>query len=82
MFADFLQFYGYKAEEALNEYAKRFFALCRSMYKLKARDNIVDLTNLSYAFAGGKDIKKLAEQYKKDYEGNDRILREIRNIKK
>jgi ribosomal protein S17E len=40
------------------------------------------LTNLSHGIAGGNDAKKLAEQYKKDFEGNDRILREVRNIQK
>lgn len=82
MFADFIQYYNYTAEQALSEYAKRFFGLCGSMYKLKARDNLVELTNLSHGIAGGNDAKKLAEQYKKDFEGNDRILREVRNIQK
>jgi len=82
MFCDFMQYYGYSAEQTLNEYAKRFFGLCASMYKLKARDNIVELTNIANGMAGGKDAKKLAEQYKKDYEGTDSILREVRNLQK
>ena len=82
MFADFLQAYSYTAEQALNEYAKRFFSLCESLYKLKARDNLTDLANLSSGMAGGKDAKKLADKYQEQFEGNDKILREVRNIKK
>jgi hypothetical protein len=82
MFADFMQFYNYKAEEALNEYAKRFFGLCGSMYRLKAKDNLIQLINLSNGMAGGKEARKLADLYSNQAEGNDKILREIRNIKK
>lgn len=82
MFADFLHYYKYTADQTLNEYAVRFFALCSSMYRLKARDNIITLTNLTNGFAGGKEAKKLAEEYQKQYDGNDKILQEVRNIKK
>jgi hypothetical protein len=82
MFAEFIQYYRYTADEALGEYAKRFFALCASMYKLKAKEYMISLANQSHAFSGGKEAKKLAEQYHKDYLGTDKILQEVRNIKK
>jgi hypothetical protein len=82
MFVDFLNFYNYTADQALNELAKRFFSLCAGMYKVKARENLTQLTNLSNGMNGGKEAKKLADVYMTEYEGNDRILREVRNVKK
>jgi hypothetical protein len=82
MFAEFMHHYNYTAEQTLNEYARRFFSLAGSMYKNEAKNNLVQLTNLSNGFNGGKQAEKLADNYKQQMEGNDRILREARNLKR
>jgi len=82
MFAEFMAYYRYNASDALNEYAKRFFALCSSMYRLQAKSSLETLVIANTINSDGKNAQKLADQYKKQIDGNDQILREVRNIKK
>jgi len=82
MFADFIHFYGYTAEQALNEYAKRFFSLANSMYRIKGVDSINQLVIASNAASGGDNAQKLMNEFKKQAKGNHGILEEVRIIKK
>jgi hypothetical protein len=82
MFADFIHFYGYTADKALSEYAKRFFSLANSMYRIKGLDNINNLVIASNATSGGSNAEKLMTEFKKQAKGNHGILEEVRIIKK
>lgn len=81
MFGEFIHYYNYTADEALNEYAKRFFGLVNSMYRLVARDKLTQLIINNNATIGGKEAEKLADELKKQSKGNQGVLEEVRNIK-
>jgi hypothetical protein len=82
MFTEFMHFYSYTADEALGEYAKRFFALCNSMFRLQGNKNLTDLYISASGNSGGSEADKLASQFKKQAKGNQGILQEVRIIKK
>jgi hypothetical protein len=81
MFAEFIRFYGYTAEQALGEYAKRFFALCNSMYRIAGKESLELLVINSNAMSGGDDASRLADNLKKQAKGNHAILQEVKVIK-
>lgn len=81
MFAKFIRFYNYTAEQALNEYAIRFFALVNSMLRIEGENNLTNLMIVNYGTNGGSETNNLFEQYKKQAGGNNEILQEIRSIK-
>lgn len=82
MFSEFLHFYNYTADSALNEYAKRFFALVNQMYRLQGKYSLNELVIANNAVNGGSDAEKLADELKKQAKGNHGIIQEVRNIKK
>lgn len=82
MFPEFVRFYGYTAEEALNEYAKRFFSLINSMFRLQAKEQLSTLAITSNAYNGGKEAQNLAKKLEDQSRGNQKILEEVRVIKK
>ena len=82
MFAEFLSFYGYTADQALSEYAKRFFGLANSMLRIQGSQNLTNLYISASGNAGGNEAEKLASQFKKQAKGNHGILQEVRIIKK
>jgi hypothetical protein len=81
MFADFIHFYNYTAEQALGEYAKRFFGLCSSMYRIKAKTNLMDLMVINHGTNGGDKAEGFIDELNKQAKGNHGILEEVRNIK-
>ena len=81
MFAEFIRHYSYTAEQALDEYAKRFFALVNSMYRVQAKEAIMALHVGSAGNTGGKDAQKVLDQLNKQAKGNQAILEEVRIIK-
>jgi hypothetical protein len=82
MFADFIHFYGYTADQALSEYAKRFFGLANSMYRIKGVDSMNQLVIASNAASGGDGAQQLMNEFKRQAKGNQGILEEVRVIKK
>jgi len=82
MFTEFIHYYGYTADEALNEYAKRFFGLVNSMFRLKGNERLTSLYIASAGANGGSDAEKLATEFRKQSRGNHGVLQEVRNIKK
>jgi len=81
MYAEFLRFYNYTADEALAEYAKRFFALCSMMYRIQAKDSLNDITVISAGTNGGQEAKRIVDDYRNQFKGNHGILQEVRTIK-
>lgn len=77
-----MQFYGYKTQDVLNEFAVTFFSLVNSMSRIKGNDSLILLSINSAAFNGGSEGKTVAEQLQKQSKGNHGILQEVRNIKK
>ena len=82
MFPEFLRFYGYTAEEALNEYAKRFFSLVNMMLRIQAKEMLNAVTVTNTGTNGGKDGEKVIDELRKQSKGNQGILNEVRNIRK
>jgi len=80
MFAVFMQHYSYTANEALNEYAKRFFALCAQMYRNKAISSLDLISNVS-ASMDGKANSGYIDILKKQAEGNDKMIQEAKTIR-
>mgnify|MGYP003348809686 FL=1 len=62
MYAEFLSYYNYTAEQALDELAKRFFALCSSMYRLKGKSSLEQLVIASTINSDGKHARTLADE--------------------
>jgi len=81
MLPQFIRFYGYTAQQALDEYAVRFFSLVNYMRRLEATELLNELSILSSAFAGGKEARPLVEQLKKQAKGVQGIVQEVRNVK-
>lgn len=81
IYAEFIRFYGYTAEEALQEYAKRFFALANSMYRVSAGERLKELSIVNAGVNGGKGADSLVSDLKKQLKGNEGVLNEVRNIK-
>lgn len=77
MYAEFIRFYHYTAEEALNEYAKRFFALCSQMYRVKAKESLSDYM-VNAAVQSGQDGKKVVEELQKQEKGIEGIIQEVK----
>jgi hypothetical protein len=82
MFPEFMTFYHYTAEQALAEYAKRFFSLLNSMYRIQAKEQYDDLMISSTAYSGGKEAESLAKKLQDRSKGNQKILEEVRIIKR
>jgi len=82
MFPEFISYYGYTAEQALQEYAKRFFSLLNSMFRLQAKAQLTELAIISNAHNGGKEAQSLAKKLTDQSLGNQKILEEVRNIKR
>lgn len=82
MFPQYIRFYGYTAEQALNELAKTFFALVNAMYRLEAQEAIKEIRNTSVAYTGGSEGDKIVSELNKQAKGIHGIVQEVRNIKK
>lgn len=78
---EFIRFYGYSVEQALNDYAVRFFSLANSMYRLQARESLMQLTLINAGSAGGSDAQTVIDELKKKEKGLHGILEEVRVIK-
>ena len=76
MFTEFIRFYNYTAEQALNEYGKRFFALCSQMYRVKAKESLSDY--MVQASVQSKEGKKYVEELQKQEKGMEGIIQEVR----
>jgi len=81
MFSEFLHFYNYSADQALNEYARRFFGLANQMYRLQGKYSLNKLVIANNATNGGSEAEKLADELRKQARGNHGILEEVRTVK-
>lgn len=81
MFSRFLATYNYTAKQALDEYAKTFFALAGQIYK----DEAINLQNyvgvVNAGMNGGKQASEYLSKLKKQAEGNDALIREAKTLK-
>ena len=80
MYVEFLSFYNYTAEQALSEYAKRFFALVSQMYRVKAKQ-LLEQYSIFGAAQSGKEGKSVIEQLQKQQRGIEGIIQEVKNYK-
>lgn len=78
---EFMRFYGYTRKQAMNEYARAFFALINEMYVLKAGEMLDDIATNRTAFAENKDAQKVIDKLQRQNEGTDRILNEVDSVK-
>lgn len=78
MFAEFIRFYNYTAEQALAEYGKRFFSLVNSMYRIKAKEDLREIVNVAAGMSGNKEI---VTQLQKQEGGNQAILEQVKVAK-
>jgi hypothetical protein len=77
---EYIRFYGYTSNEVLLEYAKTFFALVNSMYRLQAKEALLFVNNVAAAMSG-KDGKSHVEALQKQEKGLHGIVQEVRVIK-
>lgn len=70
-----MRFYGYTLQETLAEYAKSFYSLVNTMYRLKAEETLVDMT----AYNGDNTT---VEQLQKQRKGLHGLLKEVRIAKR
>lgn len=73
MVAEFIRFYGYTAEQALDEFAVRFFALSNSMLQIQADET---LTAVMANNANEEVVSKLRTQSR----GLPGVVQEVRNV--
>ena len=78
---EFIRFYGYTAEQVLDELAVRFFSLVNSMYRLQARESLVSITNHLTASAGGDEAQKTIEALHKQEKGLTGVLQEVETLR-
>jgi hypothetical protein len=74
MVAEFIRFYGYTADQVLDEFAVRFFSLCNSMYQLQAHEELRRMTS-------SNPNEEVIEGYKKQAKGLPGILDEVRIVR-
>lgn len=72
-----MRFYGYTKEQTLNEYARSFFGLINSMYRLKGEESL-SLIQVHSALNGSEDA---LDNIKKESKGIHGILKEARIAK-
>lgn len=78
----FLRFYsGYTAQSALSEYARVFFTLVNSMFRLQAQEMLANITSTSVGFNSGKEAQSVISKLEKESKGLSGIVREVRVIK-
>lgn len=78
MIPEFVRFYAYTAQDVLDEYAVRFFALVNSMYQQKATEAMQAVYQVSTGFNGNKEY---LDSLKKQAGGTAAIVDEVRLIK-
>lgn len=81
MFTEFMHYYNYTADQTLTEYAKRFFGLVNSMYRVQGKKALEHISIVSAGTNGGQDGSKIVDEFKKQYKGQHGILQEVRNLK-
>lgn len=81
MIPEFIRFYGYTTQQVLGEYAVTFFSLINSMYRLKAKEALMDITTISSGMAG-KEGQSVINELKKQERGLHGIVEEVRTVKK
>ena len=79
MVPEYMRFYGQDASQALGEYAKRFFSLINSMYRLQAKEALTSVTVISAAVSG--DNNNVISDLQKQERGIHGIVQEARSIK-
>lgn len=75
---EFIRFYGYTAEQAMQELAVRFFSLVNSMYRIQANEALMTLNVTNAAFSGDSGV---VDQLKKQSRGLHGIVQEVRIVK-
>lgn len=78
MLPEFMRFYSYTASEALEEYAVRFFSLVNSMYRIKARESLDGVMQVSTGMNGNKQYIDALQKQEKGISG---IVEEVRMLK-
>lgn len=73
-----MRFYGYTLADTMNEYARSFFSLVNSMYRLQAEEQIRNIE--VEAVANGSN--EAFEGIKKKSKGLHGIIQEVRIVKK
>lgn len=75
----FLRFYsGYTNSKAMGEYAKTFFSLVNSMFRLQAEESLTRIVDASAAVNGGEGV---IDKYKQASQGISGMVREAKIIK-
>lgn len=78
MIPQYIRFYGSSKQSTLNEYARVFFALCNSMYKIKATEILDKAKSQSIANGNESLLNSVLEQQK----GQDAIVEQVKVVKK
>lgn len=77
MIPQFIRFYGYSNSDTLNEYATAFFSLVNSMYEIKAKEMLDDISVLSVANSKDNGASVISA-LKKQYAGLGGIVKEVK----
>lgn len=77
--AEFMRFYHYSVDEAMELYAVTFFALVNSMYQIQAKEMINDIKSVASAMS--KDPQSVIDKLEKSANGLHGIIQEVKNIK-
>lgn len=76
---EFVSYYHYNVTDTLNEYARTFFALSNSMYRLKANRSLSNISEISAALS--KDKSSVINDLVKQSKGLSGIVEEVRIAK-
>jgi hypothetical protein len=80
MIPEYIRFYGGNVTSALDEYARVFFALINSMYRLQAKEALLQLS-VTNAAQGGENAQGVVDSLRKQERGLHGIVEEVRVIK-
>lgn len=72
--AEFIRFYNYTIEQALNEYAKTFYSLLNDMYRIQATETL----NMVYA---NNATEELINKLQKQEAGISGIVKEVKIVR-
>lgn len=82
MIGEFIHYYhAYTVESVLTMYAKTFFSMLSTMYRLKGQDNQQNAYRTAVAFAGGDTFSKYIEENTRQAKGTKGLLEEVRLVR-
>ena len=82
MIPEFIRFYnGYTVSTVLNEYARRFMSMLNAMYRLKADESLINITEVASGISG-KEASGVITELTKQSSGIHGIISEAKILDK